>query len=201
MAEQITRIDVEGLDQFKAALLGLSKTSGPKVRAALKEELKDVQTAMRANAGQNLWQRQRGSDFKKSIKSYVFYRNKRDIDLDKVGGAVKAYGGFWIAHETGAVITRGPDKWLLIVLPEGAREYGGKRRNRYPIGTIVRPIDGKGGKEMLGVFRPLKTKLKLIAVLKKVVTLRARLALTETGKHASRHVARNLVNQITLGRS
>lgn len=196
MAESIARIDTNGIEEFKAALLGMSAASGPKVRAALAEELRDVQDAMRANAGRNMYQRQRGSDFKKSIRSFVFYRTKKNIDLDKVGGAVKAYGGFWIAHETGAVITRGPDKWLLIVLPEGAREYGGKRRNRYPVGTIVRPI----GEDMLGVFRPLKTKMKLLAILKKVVTLRARLALTSTGLNASRSIARNMVRQITLGR-
>lgn len=196
MTQPITRIDTAGLKEFRQALQGMSRASAPGVRKVLAAELIEVRDAMRANAGQNMFQRTRGSDFKKSIKSFVFYRSKKDIDLSQVGGAAKAYGGFWIAHESGAVITRGADKWLLMILPEGVKEYGGKRRNKMPIGTIVRPIKG----DMLGVFRPLKTKMKLIAILKKVVTLRARLNLVGVGTKSARNISRQLVKQIILGK-
>lgn len=193
-------VAIEGLNEATSALLGMSRASGPKVRAALGEELVGVRDAMRANGAAGLTKRSKGkSDFTKGIKSYTFYRKKSDIALKDVGGAVKAYGEFWLPHETGATITAHGDKWLLIVLPEGVREYGGKRRNRSPIGTIVRPVAGHPPSEMLGVYKVLKTKLKLIAVLKKVVKLKVRLALTETGRRASREVARNIARQITLG--
>jgi hypothetical protein len=213
MAEQITRIDVEGLQEFRSALLGLSRASAPKVRAVLAEELKDVRDAMRANASAGLTKRSRGaSDFTKGIKSYVFYRTRKDIGLDEVGGAAKAYGGFWIAHEAGATIRAAGGKWMLIPNPKYVkRYYGGKKRNRMPIGTYVAPLKptakGLTGRhldnfndEMLGVFLPLKTKRILIAVLKKVVRLEVRLALASTGKNASRNLAERLVKQITLGK-
>jgi hypothetical protein len=193
-------VEIANLNQATAALLGLSAASGPKVRTALSGELEGVRDAMRCNALAGLTKRSTGaSDFTKSIKSFVFYRTKKDIDLGQVGGAVKAYARLWAAHETGATITADGDKWLLIVLPEGVRDYGGKSRKKYPIGTIVRPVAGHSPDEMLGIYKPLKTKLKLIALLKKVVKLKVRVALVETAKHASRDVARALVRGITLG--
>lgn len=196
---QLVTVDAQGIDNFRAALLMMSRASGPRVRRALAEELKDVRDAMRANAAAGLNKVQRG-DFKNSLKSFVFYRGISDIDLARVGGAVKAYGRFWIAHETGAVITRGADKWLLIPNPKYVqRYYGGKRRHKMPTGTYVAPIRGRRPNEMLGVFLALKTKRILLAVLKKSVTLRVRLALTEAGKHRGRNVAQNIVDQIVLG--